>query len=159
MRSLLEAWVRLTKPLVWKFANAYDLRINKHCLAQGQNPLVIEDFDETKRWISKSVFFNTRSGSIHVGRDTLIAEDVMILTGKHYSVGEAEREGKPLHHVPEQGRDIRIGRHCFIGSGAIIIGPVTIGDYAVVGSGSVVTRDVPERCFVAGVPAKVVSKL
>lgn len=42
-----------------------------------------------------------------------------------------------------------------IGSGATILCGVTIGEYALVGAGSVVTKDVPSRAIVAGVPARV----
>lgn len=51
---------------------------------------------------------------------------------------------------------VRIGNDCWIGYGAIILSGVTIGDGAVVAAGAVVTRDVPARAIVAGVPAKLV---
>ncbi len=59
--------------------------------------------------------------------------------------------------MPEKGRDITIGKGCYIGTNAIIIGPCTIGNNAVVGAGSVVTKNVAPRSFVAGVPAKQIS--
>jgi acetyltransferase-like isoleucine patch superfamily enzyme len=42
-----------------------------------------------------------------------------------------------------------------IGSSATILAGVTIGEYAMVGAGAVVTKDVPDRTIVAGNPAKV----
>jgi acetyltransferase-like isoleucine patch superfamily enzyme len=42
-----------------------------------------------------------------------------------------------------------------IGSGATILSKVTIGENAIVGAGSVVTKDVPANCIVAGTPARV----
>lgn len=54
--------------------------------------------------------------------------------------------------------DTRIGRDCFIGARSLILPGVTIGDGAIVGAGSVVTRDVPARSIVAGNPAKVVKR-
>ena len=42
----------------------------------------------------------------------------------------------------EFGRPVRIGKHVWIGGGAIILPGITIGDDAVIGAGSVVTRDV-----------------
>lgn len=50
----------------------------------------------------------------------------------------------------------RIGNGCFIGVGAKILGPVTIGDGAVIGANAVVVRDVPPRSLAAGVPAIVI---
>lgn len=49
---------------------------------------------------------------------------------------------------------VHIGDHVFIGANTTILPGVTIGDYAVVGAGSIVTHDVPARTVVAGVPAK-----
>ena len=50
----------------------------------------------------------------------------------------------------------RIGKRCFIGVNAIIMPGVTIGDEVIVGAGSVVTKDVPGNCIVAGNPAKII---
>ncbi len=157
--SLYTWFIEFTRPLVWRFAEAYDIRINKAWLAQGQNPLVFEAIEAARSNTPKSVYFNTRSGSISVGANTVFGEDVKVLTGKHFNIVEAEELGVPLHYVPVVGRDIVIGQGCYIGSGAIVIGGVTIGDYAVIGAGSVVTHDVPSHCFVAGVPARVIRDL
>jgi len=43
-----------------------------------------------------------------------------------------------------------------IGAGAVIVCGVTINEYAVVGAGAVVTKDVPPRAVVAGVPARII---
>jgi acetyltransferase-like isoleucine patch superfamily enzyme len=51
---------------------------------------------------------------------------------------------------------IRIGRGAWIGQNAVITPGVTIGEMAIVGANSVVTRDVPARTIVGGVPARVV---
>ena len=49
---------------------------------------------------------------------------------------------------------VHIGNHVFIGANTTILPGVAIGDYAVIGAGSIVTHDVPTRTVVAGVPAK-----
>jgi acetyltransferase-like isoleucine patch superfamily enzyme len=51
-----------------------------------------------------------------------------------------------------------IGKNCFIGCGSIILPGVTIGDSVIVGAGSVVTKDVPSNCIVAGNPARVIKE-
>lgn len=53
---------------------------------------------------------------------------------------------------------ISIGNHVWIGTNAIILKGVDIGDGAVVAAGAVVTRSVPPRCIVAGNPAKIVKE-
>lgn len=49
-----------------------------------------------------------------------------------------------------------IGNDVYIGAGAKIIGPVTVGNNSVIGANAVVVRSVPSRCMVAGVPACVI---
>jgi acetyltransferase-like isoleucine patch superfamily enzyme len=144
---------------VHRLARAYDLRIDQPFRALGQWPVILDDPAFAKLATPPTVMFNTRSGSIRVGPECVFGEDVMLLTGKHLNVQEAAERREPLHSVPEFGRDIVIGRGCYIGSRAIIIGPATIGDYAVVGAGAVVTRDVAAYTFVAGVPARVINVL
>lgn len=51
---------------------------------------------------------------------------------------------------------ITIGHHCYIGTGATILGPVNIGNHVTVAAGAVVLHDVPDNAVVAGVPAKIV---
>src|SRR5438046_10634158 len=56
----------------------------------------------------------------------------------------------------EDMQPVRICRGAWIGFGALILKGVTIGEGGIVGANSVVTRDVPPRCVVAGSPARVV---
>jgi UDP-2-acetamido-3-amino-2,3-dideoxy-glucuronate N-acetyltransferase len=53
----------------------------------------------------------------------------------------------------------RVKRGASIGSGAVVLCGVTIGEDAMVGAGAVVTRDVPDGATVAGVPARVLARL
>jgi acetyltransferase-like isoleucine patch superfamily enzyme len=158
IRHALVAWlVARTRRPVRALAELYGIRLNHHCTPTGDHALRILGGDrQAASQIPASVLFNTRSGEIVVGDETVFGEDVHVLTGKHLAMWEAGPAGLPLHHVPDSGRDIRIGRGCYIGSGAILIGPLEIGDHAVIGAGSVVTRNVPARAFVAGVPARVI---
>lgn len=57
-----------------------------------------------------------------------------------------------IEHAP-----VRIGDRVFLGANAVVLMGVTIGDEAVVAAGAVVTRDVPARTVVAGVPARPVA--
>lgn len=52
--------------------------------------------------------------------------------------------------------ETHIGKRCFIGARAIIMCGVTIGDEVIVGSGAIVTKDVPSNCIVAGNPARII---
>lgn len=86
---------------------------------------------------------------ITIGDYCAISDNVQILDSDFHPItynGETSTMSKPVH----------IGNHVWIGRSAIILKGVTIGDGAIVGAGSVVTRDVPARCLVAGNPAKVI---
>lgn len=156
MKSLLKNFLLMFKPVVWRLAELYDLQINKPYFPNGPNKVIIED-DEVKRThnIPKTVRFNTGSGDIYVGADTQFGEDVQLLTGMHMHATQASKLGVPVQSVPKSGRDIVIGKNCYIGGCAIIIGPVKIGDGAIIGAGAIVTKDVPGNAFVVSSPAVV----
>lgn len=78
---------------------------------------------------------------VHVGEYSYLAFGSRILT-------HDRTRGLYLH--------TRIGKNCFIGGESLILPGITIGDNCVVGAGSVVTKDVPDRCIVAGNPAKII---
>ena len=49
-----------------------------------------------------------------------------------------------------------IGDNCYISTGVTILAPVKIGNNVIIGAGAVVTKDVPDACVIAGVPAKII---
>lgn len=107
---------------------------------------------------TNNVFFNTRSGHITIGDDSVLSFYCMFLTGRHeFEHGQLKQPRS--RQVPEAGYDIHIGRGCWIASGAIILGGVTIGDNCLVAAGAVVTKDVPAGSIVGGVPAKIIGSV
>ena len=88
---------------------------------------------------------------VSIGDRTQIGPGVQILTPDH------PREPGPREAGLEFARAIRIGRNVWIGGGALILPGVTVGDDAIVGAGSVVTRDVPAGATVVGNPARVLA--
>lgn len=87
--------------------------------------------------------------AVTIGAGTQIGPLVQILTADHPRDPEARRAEL------EFGRPIRIGSNVWIGGGAIILPGVTVGDDAIIGAGSVVTRDVPPGATVMGNPARI----
>jgi acetyltransferase-like isoleucine patch superfamily enzyme len=104
---------------------------------------------------SKSVnlvntFFNLSSGRVIIGDDTFFGNHVSILTGTH-DITQKDQDRKI---VSEDVGDVIIGKGVWIASHVVIIGPCTIGDYAVIGAGSVVLPGIYEEgCLYAGSPA------
>jgi UDP-2-acetamido-3-amino-2,3-dideoxy-glucuronate N-acetyltransferase len=66
----------------------------------------------------------------------------------------ATADGRPQTEADWQVRPTRVCRGASIGSGAVILGDVTIGEGALIGAGAVVTRDVAPHTVVAGNPAR-----
>ena len=90
---------------------------------------------------------------VTIGDRTMFGPAVQVLTPMH-PMGAAERR-----EALEFAKPISIGADVWVGGGAIICPGVTIGDEAVIGAGSVVTRDIPARVFAAGNPCKVIRPL
>ena len=108
--------------------------------------------------LGTKVFFNFNCVVLDVmrvtiGSHTLFGPAVQIYTATHPISAVERRKGL------EFAKPIVIGSDVWVGGGAIICPGVTIGDRAVIGAGSVVTRDVPAGVFAAGNPAKVIRAL
>ncbi len=88
-------------------------------------------------------------GGIEIGENVSISPHVHILTADH-DLASPGFEGSE--------RPVRLGDRVFIGSRAIILPGVTLGEGCAVGAGSVVTKDVAPGAIVAGVPAKVIGQ-
>lgn len=102
-----------------------------------------------------------------IGRYCSIADNVIIGPGNHtlsnISTSPIFTESRNALGIQwsddtkvEPFRPVSIGNDVWIGSRAIIMGGITIGNGAVVGAGAIVTKDVPSYAIVGGVPAKVI---
>lgn len=97
------------------------------------------------------------AGSI-IATDTIIGRHVIAnrgaLIGHHTTIGD--------HVSVMPGANIagccRVGQAAYIGMGAVVLDHISVGEYAVIAAGSVVTRDVPPRVQVMGVPARIVKE-
>ncbi|WP_426983060.1 sugar O-acetyltransferase [Bacillus cabrialesii] len=90
---------------------------------------------------------------VRIGRHCLIAPGVHIYTAGHPLDPIERKSGQ------EFGKPVSIGDHVWIGGRAVINPGVTIGDNAVIASGSVVTKDVPANTVVGGNPARMLKEL
>ena len=88
---------------------------------------------------------NINPKGIHIGDNTWLLRNAMMLA--HDYCRGSNYKSKLF--------DTYIGRNCVIGVNSIVLPGVRIGDHCVVAAGSIVTKDVPSHCIVAGNPAKV----
>jgi len=89
---------------------------------------------------------------VRIGEQCVIADRAMFIDFDH-GVVEVERS------IREQGiykRDVEVGSNVWIGYGACILRGVRVGDNSIVGTNSVVTKDIPANAVVAGIPARVI---
>jgi maltose O-acetyltransferase len=104
--------------------------------------------------LGERVFFNFNCVvldvcSVRIGSFSLFGPAVQIYTPMHPLDAELRRR-------EEFGKPVEIGSDVWVGGGAIILPGVRVGSRAVIGAGSVVTRDVPEGVFAAGNPCRVI---
>ena len=90
--------------------------------------------------------------SVRIGEQCVIADRAMFIDFDH-GVVEVER---PIRVQGIYKRDVEVGSNVWIGYGACILRGVSVGDNAIVGTNSVVTKDVPANAVVAGIPARVI---
>lgn len=89
---------------------------------------------------------------VAIGRECIIADRVMLIDFDH-GVVEVER---PIRLQGIYKRDVDVGHNVWIGYGACVLRGTRIGDNSIVGTSSVVTREVPANAVVGGVPARLI---
>jgi acetyltransferase-like isoleucine patch superfamily enzyme len=98
---------------------------------------------------------NTIIGPVTIGDHVNLAQGITVTALNHNFADTTKR-------IDEQGittRPVVIGDDVWIGANAVILPGVTIGRHAVIAAGAVVTKDVPEKSLVGGVPAKIIKTL
>ncbi|WP_171174154.1 sugar O-acetyltransferase [Ruegeria sp. HKCCD8929] len=103
--------------------------------------------------LGNRVYFNAGcvvldTAPVRIGNDTMFGPAVQIYCAQHAKDPAGRAEGLEI------ALPVIIGENVWVGGGAIIMPGVTIGDRAIVGAGSVVTRDVPADATVVGSPAR-----
>lgn len=83
----------------------------------------------------------TNPKGVHIGKNSYIASGAIIFTHDF---------SRKLH------LDTYIGENCFVGANAIVMCGIKIGNECIIGSGSIVTKDVPSHSIVAGNPARII---
>ena len=85
----------------------------------------------------------TNPKGVHIGEESYLASGAIVF---------AHDFSRGIHE------DTFIGKRCFIGANAIIMCGITIGDEVIIGSGAIVTKDVPSNCIVVGNPARIIKE-
>lgn len=124
-------------------------KLNGRFTMHGHSSIMIHDGAHLE--IGNNTYLNGGSidcsHHISIGDDCAVADRVRIMDNSWHAVNSQIGGG-----------NTQIGNNVWIATGAMILPEVTIGDGAIVAAGAVVTKDVPPRCMVAGVPAKVIKE-
>jgi acetyltransferase-like isoleucine patch superfamily enzyme len=123
-------------------------------------------------WIGHGTKIRCHEGVVEIGAKTVMGQECTISAYKRVRIGEqcviADRAmfidfdhgvvevERPIRKQGIYTRDVEVGSNVWIGYGACILRGVSVGDNSIVGTNSVVTKDVPANAVVAGVPARIV---
>ena len=117
--------------------------------------------------IGKNTFINfnfTVQDDTHVtiGENCNFGPNVTIVTPVHPLIASERRtmldeNGQPAHAC--YALPVTIGDDCWLGANVVVLSGVTIGKGCVIGAGSVVTKDIPDNSFAAGVPCRVIREI
>jgi acetyltransferase-like isoleucine patch superfamily enzyme len=100
------------------------------------------DIDKSARISAGVKLDKTNPGGIHIGRNTYITSGAVILSHDFC---------RAIYDA-----DTYIGNDCFIGINTVVMPGIRIGNNVIVGSGSIVTKDIPSNCIAAGNPARII---
>ena len=137
-------------PCIVKIDSGGELNVGKFIIYSGAKIRVRNN----AKLILKNGYINHNcnidcSKEIIVGNNVFIGENVSLLDSDKHTI---------LYENYVMSKGIIIDDNCWICNNTIILKGVHIGEGSIVAAGSVVTKDVPSRCIVAGNPAKVIKK-
>jgi acetyltransferase-like isoleucine patch superfamily enzyme len=122
-------------------------------------------------WIGDRTKVRCHEGLVEIGQKTVMGQECTITAYQHVRIGEqcviadkamfidfdhgvVEVE-RPIRTQGIYKRDVEVGSNVWIGYGACVLRGVRVGDNAVIGTNSVVTKDVPANAVVGGIPARI----
>ena len=100
----------------------------------------------------------TAVGTIKIGNNVLTGRNCLITDNSHGYINREELDISPIERELSQ-KDVVISDNVWMGENVCILPGVKIGVGAIIGAGSIVTKDVPDYCVVGGNPAKLLKQL
>jgi maltose O-acetyltransferase len=128
------------------FYNGYS-----HIEAREKSSMIIIEDDV---WINNNATIIAEKKKITIKKGALIGPEFSVYDSDFHAIQPKERTLGG--HLCES---VVVGANVFIGARVTILKGVNVGDNAVIGAGSVVTKDVPENAIVSGIPAKVIGNV
>src|SRR3954451_21631061 len=122
-------------------------------------------------WIGDGSKIRCHEGVVEIGAKTVMGQECTISAYQHVRIGEqcviADRAmfidfdhgvvevERPIRTQGIYKRDVEVGSNVWIGYAACVLRGVRVGDNSIIGTNSVVTKDVPANAVVGGIPARI----
>ncbi len=117
----------------------------------GEAKNIVFNINDLNNFQGSGIYYQCFAGKIIIGKGSYIANNVGLITANH-DVNNLDK------HLP--GKDIILGKSCWIGINSVILPGVKLGDNTIVGAGSIVTKSFPDgHCIIAGNPARLIRKI
>jgi acetyltransferase-like isoleucine patch superfamily enzyme len=162
-------WRRLFTPAGWRWQTDGPVFFGKHLQLQI-SPRGRVRFGRFV-WIGDGTKIRCHEGEVLVGDKTVLGQECTISAYRHVRIGEqcvvADRAmfidfdhgvvevERPIRQQGIYMRSVSVGSNVWVGYGACILRGVEIGDNSVIGTNTVVTKDIPANAVVGGVPARI----
>ena len=147
--SVIHSSVRMDTPPYRKFSlGDYSVIESFACINNAVGDVIIGNY-------TRIGLHNTIIGPVTIGHHVNLAQGITVTALNH-------KFENPDIRIDEQGistKPVIIGNDIWVGTNAVILPGVTIGDHSVIAAGAIVTKDVPPHSLVAGVPAKVIKQI
>jgi len=163
-------WRRLLTPAGWRWETDGPVFFGKDLQLQIAKRATVRFGRFT--WIGDGTKIRCHEGEVEIGAKTVLGQECTISAYKRIRIGEqcviADRAmfidfdhgvvdvERPIRVQGIYKRDCVIGSNVWVGYGACFLWGVRVGDNAIVGSNSVVTKEVPANAVVGGVPARII---
>ena len=163
-------WRRLLTPAGWRWETDGPVFFGRNLQLQvgKRGTLRFGRFS----WIGDGTKIRCHEGRVEIGDKTVMGQECTISAYQHVRIGQqcviADRAmfidfdhgvvevERPIRQQGIYKRDVIVGSNVWIGYGACVLRGVSVGDNAIVGTNSVVTKDVPANAVVAGIPARII---
>ena len=165
--SIINAQLRLRG----KVQAPLSVRLRGRCVVSGCGEILLGEGVSLSGTVVPIEFATYSSGLIEIGQGTFInygssiAARCLVKIGSHCHLGhytfvmDNGQHDVVVHSDLPPSKPVIIEDHVWIGSKVVILPGVRIGSHAVIGAGSIVTKDIPARCVAAGNPARVLRQL
>ncbi|HEX2129106.1 MAG TPA: acyltransferase [Solirubrobacterales bacterium] len=162
-------WRRFLTPAGWRWETDGPVFFGKRLELQIRRGATIR-FGRFA-WIGDGTKIRCHEGAVEIGAKTVLGQECTISAYRHVRIGEqcviADRAmfidfdhgvvevERPIRLQGIYTRPVEVGSNCWIGYGAALLRGVRVGDNSVIGTYTVVTRDIPANAVIGGIPARI----